>query len=308
MRAVLIGAVDSTRIAAAALAQAPGWTLTGLVTLPLDLAARHSDFVDLSPDAAAANCPLLRVANGNAPAAIEQIAALEPDYLFVIGWSQLCGEALMQITPGRVVGYHPAPLPRLRGRGVIPWTILLDEPITAGTLFLIDAGTDSGPILAQRYFHVAADETARTLYDKHMAALAAMLPPTLAQLAAGTAQPQVQDARYATYAARRRPEDGEIDWCAPADVAWRTVRACGLPYPGARTAVGDQPLIVRQATTIDLACHRAALPGQVVEVTADAFVVACGDRRGLRVTDWHWHKPGPPPVHVKLQPRAPVAA
>src|SRR3546814_1672498 len=38
-----------------------------------------------------------------------------------------------------------SPLPRLRGRGVIPWTILADEPITAGTLFWIDDGVDSGP-------------------------------------------------------------------------------------------------------------------------------------------------------------------
>ena len=74
-----------------------------------------------------------------------------------------------------MVGYHPAPLPRLRGRAVIPWTILLDEKITASSLFWIDEGVDSGPLLAQRFFHIAPDETAATLYARHMTALDAML-------------------------------------------------------------------------------------------------------------------------------------
>ncbi len=49
MRAVLIGAVESTRIALRCLAEAPEWDLAGVVTLPLALADRHSDFVTLSP-------------------------------------------------------------------------------------------------------------------------------------------------------------------------------------------------------------------------------------------------------------------
>ena len=146
MRALLIGAVESTRVALRALADAPGWTLAGLVTLPLDLAGRHSDFVDLEAEARAIGCPMLRTANANAEEARTAIAALAPDYLFVIGWSQLCGEAMRALAPGRVVGYHPAPLPRLRGRGVIPWTILLDEPPPGDELFM---GADARTVIFQ---------------------------------------------------------------------------------------------------------------------------------------------------------------
>src|SRR3546814_2052043 len=49
-----------------------------------------------------------------------------------------------------------------------------DLPITAGTLFWIDAGTDTGDIADQQFFHVAPDETAATLYAKHRRALAVM--------------------------------------------------------------------------------------------------------------------------------------
>ncbi|WP_157218503.1 methionyl-tRNA formyltransferase [Flavisphingomonas formosensis] len=299
MRAVLIGAVESTRVAARCLAAAPDWDLAALVTLPLELGGRHSDFLDLAQDADAAGCALLRFANANSEEAIAAITELRPDYLFVIGWSQLCGERLMAIAPGRTVGYHPAALPRLRGRGVIPWTILLGEPITAGSLFFIDAGTDSGPILAQHYFHVAADATAAELYAQHMEALGHMMPPLLAGFAAGTAVPRVQDTRHATWAARRRPEDGEIDWTGSAEAAWRLVRACGDPYPGARTTLGDELIIVAKAEPVPLLHHAAALPGQIVERDGASFVVRCGDG-GLRVSEWRRTKPGLPPMHARL--------
>src|SRR3546814_18147932 len=81
-----------------------------------------------------------------------------------MGGSQICKPAFRQAAGGQGIGYHPAPLPRLRGRAVIPWTILLDEKITASTLFWIDDGVDSGPILAQRSFHIAPDEKAAILY------------------------------------------------------------------------------------------------------------------------------------------------
>jgi len=302
MRAVLVGAVESTRIALHALAESLGWDLAGVVTLPPALAGRHSDFVDLSADAAVAGCPLLPLANTNADEAIDAIAALSPDYLFVIGWSQLCGERFRALAPGRVVGYHPAPLPRLRGRGVIPWTILLDEPITAGTLFLIDEGTDTGPLLAQRFFHVAPDETAATLYDRHMVTLAAMLPGLLSALAMGAAVPEPQDPRFATWAARRRPEDGAINWSGSAAAAWRMVRACGDPYPGAFTMLGEERIVLASAQPVELAGHRAALIGQIVERSADSFTVRCGDGRGLRVDAWRRERPQPPPLHAQLGP------
>lgn len=300
MRAIIVGAVESTRIAIAAVAASPAWSLSAVVTLPPDLAGRHSDYVDLSGDAAGAGARLVLAADGNAPDLLATIVELAPDYVFVIGWSQLCGPGFLATVPGGVVGYHPAPLPRLRGRGVIPWTILLQEPISAGTLFLIDAGTDSGPILAQRFFHVATDETAASLYAAHMAVLAAMLPDVLARLAAGDRQAAVQDERHATWAARRRPGDGAIDWTGYAEAVCRLVRACGDPYPGAWTMAGGHKVVIAAAEVVPLHAHAAAMAGQIVARTTENFTVRCGDGAGVRVTAWRRERPGPPPLHALL--------
>jgi methionyl-tRNA formyltransferase len=286
MRALLIGAVESTRIAADAIARAPGWTLAAIATLPPTLAHRHSDFVDLTEPAAAASAALLHAPDINGAAFLSHIESLAPDVVFVIGWSQLCGDAFRQAAGGRILGYHPAALPRLRGRGVIPWTILLDEKITASTLFWIDEGTDSGPILAQRYMHVAPDETAGSLYARHMTVLGDLLAETLPRLLAGDCAGERQDDMFATWAARRRPDDGRIDWTRTAAEVERLIRAVGRPYPGAFAGDGDRRVTIWSARRQESDHRHHALPGQVIGRSGEGFVVQCGDGAAIRVSDF----------------------
>jgi methionyl-tRNA formyltransferase len=264
MKTIIVGAVESTRIAIDAVAAAPAFELAAVVTLPLELAGRHSDFVDLRPAAAAAGADLIEAPNGNAPEIVEAINAHQPNIGFVIGWSQICRKPMREALGGDIVGYHPAPLPRLRGRAVIPWTVLLEEPITAASLFWIDEGVDSGPLIGQHYFHVDPKETATTLYDKHMAALRSLLDECLPKLA-GDAPPRIeQDERCATWCARRVPSDGEIDWRAKAADVERLVRATTRPYPGARTRFKDSQITLWDGRVWSEAARHAAIPGQII--------------------------------------------
>src|SRR5262245_43510339 len=157
MRIAVIGSVESTRVCLRALDAAPNVEVAAVVTLPTALAHRHADFVDLSPYAAACGAKLLRVPESNDSDVTAELRALDIEYLFVVGSSQLVKAPLMGTAKSGVIGYHPTPLPRMRGRAPIPWTILLDEKITGSTLFWIDERPDAGPILAQRFYHVAPD-------------------------------------------------------------------------------------------------------------------------------------------------------
>lgn len=291
MRAVVVGAVEGTRVAVDAIGEAADWQLAGVVTLPPELARRHSDFVDLSAPATTRGAEVIHAANGNDPVVLAQIRELHPDILFVIGWSQLCKPAMLDIAPGGTIGYHPAPLPRLRGRAVIPWTILLDEPITAGTLFWVDEGTDTGPILTQRFFHVAPEETAASLYARHMEALRAMLDEILPQLAKNTAPREPQDERFATWAAKRTAEDGLVNWNRPAAEVLRLIRAVGRPYPGAFTTAGADRLILWAAAPWTDGKRHVGVPGQVLARGESWFAVACGDGAALRVNDYDGDHP-----------------
>jgi methionyl-tRNA formyltransferase len=300
MRAILVGAVESSRVALEAIASAPGWRLPLVLSLPTELGGRHSDFVDLSEPALAAGAEFRPVRNINDPDVLSLIRAADADYVFVIGWSQICRGEFQAAARDRVIGYHPAALPRLRGRGVIPWTIIANEPITAGTLFWIDDGVDSGPILEQAYFHVAPDETAASLYARHMAALKGLMPRALASLAAGSPPRQPQDERFASWAARRTPEDGLIGWAAHAGAIERLIRASGRPYPGAYGFVGGRKLIIWKAEIDAVGVRHLAAPGQVIARDTKHFTVACGGNTALRILDWDLEGGDMPAVHARL--------
>jgi methionyl-tRNA formyltransferase len=298
MRAALIGTVESTRVAIAAFSR-NHWELALLVTLPVEAAGRHSDYVDLSGEMADGLAQVHFCRQINDASTIAAIQAADVDYVFVIGWSQLCGAHFLDSFQGKLIGYHPAPLPRLRGRAVIPWTILLDEPITAASLFWLDAGVDSGALLAQKFFHVSSNDTATTLYEKHMAALAHVLDIVLPDLSAGRVLSQAQDEEYATYAARRRPEDGIIDWNQAAITIHRLIRAVTRPYPGARTTLGMHAMQVWRSSlpTRQICVH--ALPGQVVAIGNDRLTVQTGSGL-ICLEEWELSGGAAPAMHAIL--------
>lgn len=297
-RAVIVGAVESTAIAVAAFARSD-WDLALVVTLPVDKSARHSDYVDLQQAADSAGAQIHRTTQTNHPDTLAAIAAAKPDYIFVIGWSQICGPEFIALAPGKVIGYHPAALPRLRGRAALAWTIILDEKVTAGSLFWMDNGVDTGALLEQQYFHVSPRETAATLYAKHMTALGTMIDRALPRLAAGTAEPQIQDESCATYAARRTASDGLIDWQKPAIEIDRLVRAAGKPYHGAYSSAKGAKLVAWESTPYHGPMIHHASPGQIVGYDGDHMLVQTGDG-AITLTRWSWEHDNRPTMHSIL--------
>jgi methionyl-tRNA formyltransferase len=300
MNIVFVGAVEGSRAALQAICAA-GHLPRLVVTLPPDLAHRHSDYADLAPLAAQYGIPVHYAANSNAPETIAAIAATEPDLALVIGWSQLVREEFRALPRLGCIGFHPADLPRLRGRAVIPWAILLGEREMGSSLFWIDEGTDTGDIAAKARFSVDPDTvTARELYDRHLAALAEMLPDLLSRIAAGEVPRRPQDERGASLCARRRAEDGRIDWSLPAAGIHRLIRAVGPPYPGAFTedAAGNR-LVLTAVRFTPREGYYIGLPGQVQAIDGRSFTVCCGDGRCLDILDWTGAD-SPPRLHTSL--------
>jgi methionyl-tRNA formyltransferase len=280
MRMVLVGAVDSTRVALDALVR-HGAAPAALLTLsPARGGRRHSDYVELRPLAERRGVPVVDAPDINAPDALAALRALAPDYALVIGWSQICRAEFLAVPRCGAIGFHPAPLPENRGRAVIPWTILQNRRETGATLFWIDEGTDSGDVLLQERFPVSPDETATTLYAKHLAALDRMLDRAIPMLRHGDAPRMPQDHARATFCAKRSPADGLIDWHAPAHEVWRLVRAVTDPYPGAFTYHRGRRLVIWAADYVGPAPYNGRA-GQVNALDDAGALVQCGDGRHL---------------------------
>lgn len=284
LRIVLVGAVWSTRAALKALADA-GHRPARLITLPVDKASRHSDFVDLAPLADQLGVPVTRALDVNSDELLASLRALAPDIVLVIGWSRFCHAEFRAIARIGTLGYHPTPLPRLRGRAALAWTILLGLERSAGTLFWLDEGVDSGPIAAQEAFDLTPDMTLTELIALHESAIARMVGPLFDRLAAGEIPARPQDEAEATYAAVRRPGDGEIDWTQSADRIERLVRAASRPYPGAFTTLNGQKLVVWAARVV-LYPQWTAQTGQVFTYADGAPIVRCGAGTDLALTDY----------------------
>lgn len=299
MRSVFVGAVEGSRRAFEALIAA-GERPALLVTLPLSAASRHSDFADLASIASEAGIAVHLTRDINSAETLAAVAAQAPDVVLVIGWSQICRRPFLNIPRIGAVGYHPAPLPKMRGRAVIPWTILTEQTETGSTLFWLDERMDAGDILMQRRIQLGPRETARSLYDLHGAALSEMLPTAMRALREGLALRIAQNHFAATWCARRTAEDGLIDWRQPAADVERLIRAVGEPYPGAFTLWRGGVLHIDRADLSSDSASYIGLAGQVMHVGSSAFVVRCGDGGCINVTAWRYADAGFPKLHAKL--------
>lgn len=282
--AVVVGAVQSTAILLEAM-RAVGWLPKLIITVPDDRTAMHSDYVDLGSWGATNGVEVVKSLNVEQPDVLARVRNIAPDYIFVVGWSRLCGPVFQACARSGVMGYHPAPLPRLRGRSVLSWTILLQLERTAGSLFWIDEGTDSGALLAQESFALEARVRLGDLLDLHMAALKQMLERVLPRLWDGDVSATVQDEDAATYLSARRPEDGLIDWNKDGLSIDRLIRAVGRPYPGAFSWLGRRKVTIWKAEPI-LRPQWIAQVGQIFDYEADAPIVRCGDGSSLCLVEY----------------------
>ncbi len=300
MKTVFVGAVEGSHVALSAIC-ATGFVPEMVVTLPRELAHRHSDFADLTPVAERYDIPVHYTAKSDSAGTLNAIRAVNPDLILVIGWSQLCGPEFRALAKIGCVGFHPSALPRLRGRGVIPWTVLLGERDVGASLFWLGEGADDGPIAAQARYAVDPDTvTARELYDRALQALTELLPKLLAQIEEGDVPAAPQPETGISICARRRPEDGRIDWTQPAAEIHRLIRAVGPPYPGAFThGSDDTELVITEARFSPPKGYYIGLPGQVQAVDGHVFTVYCGDGQCLDITGWSGAET-PPALHSKL--------
>src|SRR3546814_6745563 len=89
MRAILAGAVESSRVALGAIARTPGWTLPQVISLPRDFDGRPSDFADLSGPARAAGAEFLATRNINTTETLDAIRAAGAESVFGNRWWQI---------------------------------------------------------------------------------------------------------------------------------------------------------------------------------------------------------------------------
>ena len=253
-----------------------GAQIVGVVTLPGPIDPDRSGQCSFDDLAARLDAALIETRDVNSPETLNAIRKLEPELIFVVGWSQLVHEPFIALASEGVFGMHPTLLPRHRGRAPIPWAILSGLARTGVTLFqIVDETPDSGAIVGQVTVEIAPDETATMLFERLAEAHIELVRELVPQLVSRSAPRIPQDPTRASAWPRRTPADGIIDWETRARYLYDWVRAQTRPYPGAFTFLGQDKVIVWAARPVELA--EPAPAGTIVAVDSERPIVACGD-------------------------------
>jgi len=208
----------------------------------------------------------------------------QPELLVVVAYGLILPRAVLELPRLGCLNIHASLLPRWRGAAPIQRAILAGDRDSGVTIMQMDAGLDTGPMLAQRTLPIGARTTSAELHDALAQQGAELLLEVIASLEAGTAQPRAQPAEGVSYARKLEKREALIDWSAGAADIARQVRGCN-PWPIAETSLAGTQLRIWQADALAtpveglsaIEASAASPPGTVLGLHDGALLVACGD-------------------------------
>ena len=263
-----------------------GHSIEAVFTRP-DARAGRGNRVAESPVkqlAAAAGIDVHQPRTMRTPEAAETLAALKPDALVVAAYGFLLPAPILAMPRLGCINVHASVLPRWRGAAPVHHAILAGDPRTGVSIMRMDAGLDTGPILATRTCAIGPEDTTGSLTGRLAELGATALIDTLRALEAGAVEALPQDESCATIAPKVSKPQAAIDWARSATEIERMVRAFD-PWPVAHTylAGGDTPAFrVWRAELARGDSTRA--PGTVLRCDETGLVVAAA-RGAVNITE-----------------------
>lgn len=204
---------------------------------------------------------------------VQRITEAEADLMIVAAYGLLLPQAVLDLPKRGCVNVHASLLPRWRGAAPVQAAILEGDEVTGISLMQMEAGLDTGPVLASASVEIGPDESAGELRDRLATLGGELLVGNIADILEGKLEPLPQDESLATYAGKVRKESAMIDWGRPAVEISRMVRAYN-PAPGARFDLDGEILKCWKAEPVD---EVAGPAGTIVAAGKDGVIVTCGE-------------------------------
>ncbi len=221
-------------------------------------------------EAEARGLPVATPASLKDPAEQEAFRALDLDAAIVVAYGLILPQPILDAPRLGCLNVHASILPRWRGAAPIQRAIMAGDAETGVSIMKMDAGLDTGPVLAEARTPIAADETAASLHDRLADMGAALMVETLPRYAVGEVTPVPQPDNGETYAAKIDKAEGALDFTRPAIELDRQMRAL-TPWPGAFFECNGDRVKVMSAEINEAAVD--ALPGTVLD---ECLTIATG--------------------------------
>lgn len=179
------------------------------------------------------------------------------DLILVAAYAQIIPEKILDWPKYGCINIHGSLLPLYRGAACVQQAIIDGQEKTGITIMKMDAGLDTGAIIAQKEIPISDNDTAGSLYQKLAHLAGENILPIIKDFIAGNIMPQAQDNARATYVKMLKKEAGRIDWNKPALDIERFIRAMH-PWPGAFSKLNDGQIvkiIKASGTTLNINKH-----------------------------------------------------
>jgi methionyl-tRNA formyltransferase len=215
--------------------------------------------------------PIMQPERVKDPLFLAQLAELKPDLIVVAAFGQILPAALLAIPPMGCINVHPSLLPKYRGAAPFQWAIIKGETRTGVSIYMMDPGMDTGPLLMAREVEIAEAETAEELGERLAEIGGELITEVINGLKAGTLKPKPQEEKGVSYAPLFKKEDGLIPWQEPASQIRNRIRGM-VPWPVAYTLWQGRMLKVYKARI----GQGSGLPGEIISLDS-GIEVACGE-------------------------------
>ncbi len=242
-RIVFAGTPEAAVPTLEALVQA-GENVVGVITRPPKSRGRSRTPV-ASPVAVAAEelgLETLETSNPNSEEALAWLRDLDPDLGVIVAYGAILREAALEAPTEGWINLHFSSLPDLRGAAPVQRALMRGDKELGCSVFVLEKGLDTGPILSEARYPVGADATSGEALVQLANAGARQVVDTVRDLGAGRARRRPQDTgtddSAVTFAPKLARADGFVDFDASALAVKDHVRAV-TPAPGAWTTLPD---------------------------------------------------------------------
>ncbi len=206
--------------------------------------------------------------------AVATLKTFDADIYVVAAFGQILSQEILDIPKYGCINIHASILPKYRGAAPIQFSILNGDKETGVTIQQMNAGMDTGDIIAVKTIPITESDTAGTMFDKLMMLGAELVAETLPRIERGEIVPVPQNESEATKCGKIRKDMGSINWDKSAKSISYLVRAMN-PWPSSFTRMNGKMLKIWTVSVLSQKTNN--VPGTIHSVSKDAFCVNTGD-------------------------------
>lgn len=216
--------------------------------------------------------PLFRPSRMKEPQVYDEYKKLRPDLVLMAFVTDIIPEKLLSVPSLGTICYHPSLLPRHRGASAINWAIIQGDSRTGLTIFWVEKGIDTGPILLQKEVEIGPEDTTGALYFNTLFPLGVAAMVEAVELIKGGKAPRMpQDESQATYEPPCDDRVASVDFEKSIKDIYNFIRGCD-PQPGAYTTLKGKKVRLYDAKMDHLTVDKPA--GEIVAIDAKGIQIA----------------------------------